>query len=303
MRVLLTGSNGFLGQKFCEKLPKYAAINTVLGVSKSPNRNSYLDEKSFCQIDLLDTDSLHAIINEFKPTHILHTAALTAVETCEENPQLAQQINVDLSVRLSEIAREKNIHYTFISTDFVFDGKDGPYEETDAVSATNQYGQSKIEAENQITANNPAAAILRTILVYGAIPDKNRSNLVLWAKKQLENNSKIKVVSDQWRMPTWVDDLADACYLAMQKKASGIFHISGNEMLTVLQAVQILADTWNLDKSLITPITAAEIGQANNRPRKTGFILHKAKSILNFKPTSFVVSLQKINEQLIKYNS
>src|SRR5690606_19650280 len=105
------------------------------------------------------------------------------------------------------------------------------------------------------------------ILVYGAIPDKNRSNLILWAKKQLENGSPIKVVSDQWRMPTWVDDLADASYSAMQKRTSGIFHISGNEMMTVLEAVATLADTWNFDKSLISPITAAEIGQATNRPR------------------------------------
>ncbi|MBD1431078.1 MULTISPECIES: SDR family oxidoreductase [Sphingobacterium] len=303
MRVLLTGSNGFLGQKFCEKLSEYSEIKAILGVSKSLNRNSYLDENTFKQIDLLDYESFLEIINAFEPTHILHTAALTAVETCEEKPKLAQQINVDLSAQLAQIAKQKNIHYTFISTDFVFDGLNGPYKETDAVKATNNYGQTKIDAEQQITAVNTDAAILRTILVYGAIPDKNRSNLILWAKKQLENGSPIKVVSDQWRMPTWVDDLADASYSAMQKRTSGIFHISGNEMMTVLEAVATLADTWNFDKSLISPITAAEIGQATNRPRKTGFILDKAEQILNYKPTSFVVSLQKINEQLKKYNS
>jgi len=104
-------------------------------------------------------------------------------------------------------------------------------------------------------------------------------------------------------MPTLVDDLADACYLAMQKNASGIFHISGNEMMSVLEAVEKLADTWNYDKTLITPIKAAEIGQATNRPRKTGFILNKAEQILSYKPTPFVVSLHKIEEQFKKYNS
>ena len=302
MRVLLTGSNGFLGQKFSEKLSEYPAINSILGLSKSPNRNPFLNDSTFKQLDLLDTNALAKVIQEYQPTHILHTAALTAVETCEEKPELAQKINVNLSVQLAQIAKENNIHYTFLSTDFVFDGQHGPYKESDAVGARNNYGQTKIEAEKQITAVNPEAAILRTILVYGTIPDKNRSNLVLWAKKQLENGSPIKVVSDQWRMPTWVDDLADACYSAMQKKASGIFHISGDEMMTVLQAVEKLADTWNLDKSLISPITAAEIGQATNRPSKTGFILDKAEQILNYKPTSFVVSLQKIKEQLKKYN-
>ena len=302
MRILLTGSNGFLGQKFCERLSEFSEITSILGISKSKNRNPYLDKDCFRQVDLLDYDATKNIVLAYEPTHILHTAALTAVEICEENPQLAKQINVDISVQLAQIAKENNIHFTFLSTDFVFDGQHGPYKETDDVNATNHYGQTKIEAEKQITAVNPEAAILRTILVYGAIPDKNRSNLVLWAKKQLENDTQIKVVADQWRRPTWVDDLAGACYSAMKNRVSGIFHISGNEMMSILEAVQIIADTWNLDKSLITPITAAEIGQSSNRPRKTGFILDKAEQILNYKPTSFVVSLHKIDEQIKKYN-
>jgi dTDP-4-dehydrorhamnose reductase len=303
MRVLLTGSNGFLGQKFCEKLSEYSEIKTIFGISKSENRNPYLNAESFQQLDLLDLEALEKAVSNFKPTHILHTAALTSVEICEQQPDLAHQINVELSKRLAQICKESNIHYTFLSTDFVFDGQNGPYKETDLVKATNEYGQSKVDAEQVILSANDDTAILRTILVYGAIPDKNRSNLVLWAKKQLENGAKINVVSDQWRMPTWVDDLADACYLAMHKKASGIFHISGNEMMTILEAVEKLADTWNLDKTLITSISATEIGQATNRPRKTGFFLDKAEQILNYKPTSFVVSLQKIEEQLRKYNS
>lgn len=303
MRILLTGSNGFLGQKFCERLSEYPEIKSILGLSKSENRNPYLDENTFQQLDLLDFEKLEGIISVFKPTHILHTAALTSVEVCAEQPKFAKQINVNLSAKLAQIAKVENIHFTFISTDFVFDGQNGPYKETDAVKATNAYGQSKIDAEEAIIKVNENAAILRTILVYGAIPDKNRSNLVLWAKKQLEQNLKINVVSDQWRMPTFVDDLANACYFAMQKQVKGIFHISGNEMMTILEAVQLVADTWNFDKSLIHPITAAEIGQASNRPSKTGFILDKAETILNYKPTPFVVSLQKIEEQLKKYNS
>jgi len=303
MRVLLTGSNGFLGQKFSEKLSEYSKIKAVLGISKSENRNPYLNADTFQQLDLLDFEALEEAITNFRPTHILHTAALTSVEVCEQQPDLAQQINVELPKKLAEICKKHSIHYTFISTDFVFDGQNGPYKETDAVRATNEYGQSKIDAEKAILDSNDEAAILRTILVYGAIPDKNRSNLVLWAKKQLESRATIKVVSDQWRMPTWVDDLADACYLAMSKKASGIFHISSSEMMTVLEAVEKLADTWNFDKTLITSISAAEIGQATNRPRKTGFVLDKAEEILNYKPTSFVVSLHKIEEQLRKYNS
>lgn len=301
MRVLLTGSNGFLGQKFCEKATEYAEIKTVLGISKSSNRNPYLNDKTFQQLDLLDFESLKQVIKDFKPTHLLHTAAITSVEVCEQQPDLAQQVNVELPTQLAQICKEEDIHYTFLSTDFVFDGQNGPYKESDAVKATNEYGQSKIDAEQAIQAINTEAAILRTILVYGAIPDRNRSNLVLWAKKQLENNMLINVVSDQWRMPTWVDDLADACYLAMLKKAKGIFHISGNEMMSIVEAVEIIADTWNLDKSLITQISAKNIGQDKNRPQKTGFVLDKANKLLGYIPTSFVVSLHRIEHQLKEY--
>ena len=302
MRILITGSNGFLGQKFCEVLTQKEESYPLLGLSKSANRNPYLTASEFKQIDLTDFDKLQEILTCFKPTHILHTAAITSVEGCAENPSVAELVNVRLTHFLGQFCTENHTHLTFLSTDFVFDGKDGPYREEDSTNPLNAYGQTKVTAEKVLLEMNASVAILRTILVYGAIPDKGRSNLVLWAKSQLGQNKPIKVVSDQWRMPTWVDDLAEACYLSMQQQAQGVFHISGNEMMSIEEAVHLLADTWNYDKSLISSITAEEIGQDQNRPRRTGFVLDKAKSILNFTPTPFVVSLQKIKEQLKAYN-
>lgn len=300
-RVLLTGSNGFVAQKFCELFDKDEHQATLLGLSKSSNRNPYLQPSTFKQVDLTDFDSLKQILKDFAPTHILHTAAITSVEACENEKKLAQKVNIDLTTLLGQYAKDNNCHLTFLSTDFVFDGKNGPYTETDSVAAVNFYGESKIEAEKQLLALNSDIAILRTILVYGAIPDKGRSNLVLWAKGQLEQQKPIKVVSDQWRMPTWVDDLAQACISAILLRAKGVYHISGEEMMTIEEAVLTLADTWNFDKSLISSISAKEIGQENNRPRKTGFILDKAKTELDYRPTPFIVSLRQIKEQLEKY--
>lgn len=301
MRILLTGSNGFLSQKFCEKLAVYSQDISILGVSKSENRNPFLSPKQFKRVDLLDFEKLEQIILDFAPTHILHTAAITSVEECEKNPELSYATNVKLTGYLAQLCQQKNIHLVFISTDFVFDGHQGPYQETDAVHALNKYGEFKIQAEKLIEESNAQAAILRTILVYGAIADKNRSNLVLWAKKQLENNHPIKVVNDHWRMPTWVDDLSDACYLAMHKKAQGLFHISGNEMMSIHECVHIIADTWGYDKSLISAISSIDISQDKNRPARTGFILDRAEKILGYKPTSFIVSLHNIKQQLKKY--
>ena len=303
MRILITGSNGFVAQKFCELYCQTTKNNRFLGVSKSPNRNKFLSSECFVQCDLTDLEKLGAILSEFRPTHILHTAAISSVEACLQNPELAKAVNVELTKFLGEYATNHNAHLTFLSTDFVFDGRrQESYRETDTTAPVNAYGQTKVEAEHHLLDLNGNIAILRTILVYGCIADPTRSNLILWAKQQLGANKSIKVVNDQWRMPTWVDDLARACFLGMEKAAKGVFHISGGEQLTIESAVRHVADYWQLDESLIQSISAKEIGQDQNRPQRTGFILDKAKTILGFTPTPFIVSLQKIEEQLKQYN-
>lgn len=296
IRVLITGSNGFLGQKLTDFILKETAY-TLCCTSHSENRNPNNQGYQFVQLDLLDSEGLIRLIESFNPTHIVHTAAMTSVEACEQDPINCKKLNVDVVKLLAEECKAKDIHLTFLSTDFVFDGKNGPYDELADTAACNAYGQSKLDAEEAMSYSGCRAAILRTILVYGIIADPNRSNLVLWAKSKLEAQEAIKVASDQWRMPTWVDDLAHACLLCIAKNAEGIFHISSEKMFSVLEAVEELADYWNFDKSLISPIQAAEIGQAENRPRKTGFILDKAIRELGFKPTPFRESLAYIDQQ------
>lgn len=298
--VLITGANGFLGQKLIERLvdiPHYRIIAT----SKSENRNFIRDGYTYIPCDFTDIDALQILLNEVRPDNIIHTAALSSVETCENNPAHCQKVNVETVYQLGKYCAQHNKHLIHLSTDFVFDGKEGHYDEMDATNPCNAYGQSKLASEQQLFSTACRAAVLRTILVYGINGDPKRSNLVLWAKAQLEGNKRINVVSDQSRMPTFVDDLATACLLAMEKEATGIFHISGNEMMSILDAVYQVADFWHLNKSLITPIKAKDIGQDTNRPKKTGFILKKAKTVLNFSPTPFVVSLREINKQITFY--
>lgn len=299
MRILLTGSNGFLGQKLTDMLLDRKDV-TLLCTSRSANRNHRKQGYQFAQISLTDIPALAELIQNFTPTHIVHTAAISSVEACEADPEQCTQVNVEAPRRLAEIAKKAGIHFTFLSTDFVFDGKNGPYTETDSPQPCNAYGQSKWDAEQAILAVNDQAAILRTILVYGLINDPSRSNLVLWAKGKLEKQEPIQVVADQWRMPTWVEDLASACLLTAEKQARGIYHISSSKLYSILELVQQVATYWNLDQKLITAIPAASIGQDKNRPMRTGFILDKAIHELGFLPSSFMDSLQEIDKQLKK---
>lgn len=299
--LLITGANGFLGQKLIEKLANTSPYH-IIATSKSENRNFIRSGYTYIPCDFTDIDALQDLLNEVLPDKIIHTAALSSVDVCENNPALCHRVNVETAYQLAKYCAQHDKHLVHLSTDFVFDGKEGPYQETDATKPCNAYGESKLASEQRLLTTACRGAILRTILVYGVHGDKRRSNLVLWAKAQLENNKTINVVRDQWRMPTFVDDLATACLRAMEKEATGIFHISGNEMMSILDVVHQVADFWRLDKSLINPINAQDIAQNTNRPKKTGFILDKAKEVLNFSPTQFIVSLQEIDKQIRVYN-
>lgn len=294
--VLITGSNGFLGQKLTDLLSadsRYEVIATSKGENRNPNQADY----TFRQLDILDTASLDNILQQYKPASIIHTAALTSVEACEEHPELCQRLNIDVVAQLGRYAALNNSYLVHLSTDFVFDGKNGPYKEHDPTNPLSSYGKSKVDSEKALALTQCKYAVLRTILVYGIIADEKGSNLVLWAKDKLSKQEAIKVVNDQWRMPTFVDDLARACKSAIEKQETGIFHISGEEMMTIADAVYTIADFWNFDRTYISEISADTIGQTANRPRKTGFDLSKAKHLLDYRPTPFRESLHLIDQQ------
>ena len=134
--------------------------------------------------------------------------------------------------------------------------------------------------------------ILRTILVFGKAENPNRSNIVLWVKNSLENNKSISVITDQYRMPTFSKSLAQACLLSVQKRAKGIFHISSNELLSIYNIALQIAEVFELNSELITPISTKKLNQKAKRPKKTGFNLEKSMSKLEYKPKSFKEELK-----------
>lgn len=299
-RILLTGSNGFLGQKLTEMILQTTPYPLAC-TSASANRGFIGKGYLFEQVDFVDLPKLHSLLDSFSPTHIIHTAAISNVERCENSPDLCRQINVDTTAFIAKYCAKHGIHLTFISTDFVFDGNNGPYHEDDLPTPVNAYGQSKREAEQAVRTSGCRHAILRTILVYGIHGDPKRHNMVSWVRETLEKGESINAVKDQWRMPTWVDDLARACIKALENNANGTFHISGTEMMTILEMAEKIADFWHLDRSLIHPIKASEIGHDKNRPKRTGFLLDKSKSELAYHPTCFEEALKEIDKQYKLY--
>jgi dTDP-4-dehydrorhamnose reductase len=174
----------------------------------------------------------------------------------------------------------------------------GPLDETANPNPVNFYGESKLAAEKIIQSSSISWSILRTVLVYGITNDLSRSNIVLWVKKSLEEKKTISVVNDQWRTPTLAEDLAMGCYLAAEKKAQGIFNISGKDFMTPFDIAMKTASFFKLDSSLLKATDSTQFKQPARRPLKTGFVIDKAKKELNYKPHSFEQGLQIIKDQL-----
>jgi len=296
-RVLITGSNGLLGQKLIDLALAQSDISLV-ATSSGSNRHPIKVGYTYQELDVCDTDALRMAIVKYQPQAIIHTAAMTNVDACESNQEACEKLNVTAVASLATLCQEFNIQLIHLSTDFIFDGANGPYSEDDNPNPLSFYGQSKWKAEQAIVASGCKFAILRTIIVYGVVAAMSRSNIVLWAKNALEKGETILVVNDQWRMPTLAEDLAAACIAAVNKEVQGVFNVSGKDLMNMVELVNQVADFWHLDKTLIRPISSASLNQAAKRPPKTGFVLTKAISQLGYQPHSFIEGLALVDAQL-----
>ena len=208
-------------------------------------------------------------------------------------------MNVNAVEYLLAACEKHNTHLIHLSTDFVFDGEDGPYSEGDIPKPLSYYGESKFASEKVLqNSEYKNWAIARTIIVYGVVEKMSRSNIVLWAKGALEKGDPINVVDDQFRSPTLAADLAKGCVLIADKQAKGVYHLSGKDLMSILELVNRVADFFNLDKSSITPIKSTTLNQAAKRPPKTGFLLDKAINELAYNPVSFEEGLAIVSEEL-----
>jgi len=296
-KILITGSNGFIGQEIMHQ----ALVNSeaeIVALSRGDDRFSHKGSYRYVSADVCDAEQMEKIIKEFRPDCVIHTVAMANVDVCEKEPELCETINVQSVKTLVELAEKYNFQLIYLSTDFIFDGENGPYKEGDTPNPLNEYGKSKLEAEQLIQESNCRWSIVRTILVYGVPREAGRSNFILWVKNSLEANKIINVVTDHVRMPTFVNDVASACLQIAKQGTAGVFHISSEELFSVYDIAQQVANFWNLDKSLIQPVLAESLSSSVPRPRYTGFIIDKAKAELDFTPHSLKAGLKEINRSL-----
>ena len=293
-KVLVTGANGFLGKHLVSLLLQKGYH--VTAVAKGENRLPVKASEGFryYDVDITDDFLLHRVMEKEAPHTIVHAAAMTQVDGCQLNQLACEAVNVQATARLLVSAEACSRHFIYISTDFVFDGEKGDYKEEDDMSPVNWYGFTKLQAESIVETSGIPFTIVRTCLVYGNTLAGTRDNIVSWVKKSISAGKQIKVVSDQWRTPTYVEDLAKGILLIIEKAATGVYHISGKDKLTPYDVAMRTAAFCKLDTSLIEKVDAASFSEPAKRPPKTGLDISKARKELGFEPLSFEEGLKKM---------
>jgi dTDP-4-dehydrorhamnose reductase len=296
-KVLITGSNGLLGQKLLDlylTIEDIELIATARGENRYPRKEGY----TYTSLDITNEKEVQQVIAQHAPDCIINTAAMTNVDSCETDKEGCDKLNVDAVAYLIAAANTAGAHLIHLSTDFIFDGKKGPYKEDDEANPLSYYGHSKLLAENMVREYCTKWSIARTVLVYGVVNDMSRSNIVLWAKGALEKGQPINVVDDQFRTPTLAEDLAKGCQLIEHKQAEGIYNISGKDQMSILELVQRVANYFDLDASILRVVSSESLNQPAKRPPLTGFDLTKSRKVLGYEPHSFEQGIGVLMEQL-----
>ncbi len=299
-KILITGSNGLLGQKLVYALKKRNDVQTIataLGANRLIDQQGYIYES----MNIADQPNVEAVIKKYQPDVIINTAAMTNVDACESKREECWALNVSAVEYMIDAIKQHcpQTHFIHLSTDFIFDGEKGSaYTEEDTPNPLSYYALSKWEAEKRVQSSGIKWAIGRTIIVFGIVDNMSRSNIVLWAKDALTKGQKINVVDDQFRSPTLAEDLAQGCILIADKGATGIYNLAGPDTFSILDLVYKVADFWKLDKSLVSPSKSNTLNQPAKRPPRTGLIIDKARKDLGYAPHTFEQGLKILDEQL-----
>ena len=299
MKILITGSNGLLGQKLLHKLRQDSSVQ-LIATSKGKNRVSEKNGYTYFDLDITNNDAVAKLIASEKPQVVINTAAMTNVDLCEAEKDNCDALNVSAVQFLADACVKIDAHLIHISTDFIFDGEDGPYKEDDEPNPLSYYGLSKLKSEHLLQAHSVKWTVLRTIIVFGVGENLSKGNIVLWAKGALEKGDSLNIIDDQFRAPTLAEDLADICILAAKKKALGIFNASGKDIMSIYEIVERIAKHYGNTTENLNKISTATLNQTAGRPPRTGFILDKSINELGYNPHSFEECLTIIDQQLKK---
>lgn len=293
-RIFIVGANGMLGQRTIEF---YSSDKNVQLFACSIEKKPLFNNVDYLCCNITERDKIKQAVYNFMPDVIINAAAYTNVDLSETEREIAWKINVKGVEHLAESARVIDAHIIHISSDYIFDGKNGPYSENDKPNPLGYYGRTKLASENVLKISGALYTILRTNVLYG-VALKSKADFVEWLVDTVRSGKPVRIVDDQVSNPTFIDDLVQAISKVIEFRKYGVYNIGGREFLSRYEFTEIIADYFNLDKSLITPIKTKELNQAARRPLKSGLITLKAEAELGYKPVTIRESFAIIKKIL-----
>ncbi len=288
MRIFVTGGSGLLGSKVAE-----FAVERGYDVY-SGYHNHKPEFGKAVKFDLADADGIAKVISEVRPDVIIHSAALTDVDRCEVEKDLAYRINAEGTRAVAEAARKLNAFLVYVSTDYVFDGVRGMYREEDETNPVNHYGYTKLAGEQHCQD----FCIARTCVIYGAKPASGKVNFVLWLIDRLEKGESVRIVTDQFITPTLNTNLAKMILECAERRLKGIFHLAGATRVSRFEFAKEIAEVFGLDENLIIPSKMDEINWIAKRPRDSSLDVSKAMEYLKEKPFDLRKALKVLKKEL-----
>jgi len=286
-RLLVTGSSGLLGHVIIE-LAKNGYTVILIHKTKPLHSNSL-------KLDIIDATEVLNLFRELKPDVVIHTASETNVDRCEREKEHAWKTNVEGTRNIAIACSKVGAKLIYISTDYVFDGEKGNYDEKDKPNPINHYGVTKLEGEKQVIQHCKNYAILRTSVLYGWHPWKQ--NFATWIINMLKQNKEITVVEDHYNTPTLADNLAEITIEAIQKNLQGLYHASGSERISRYQFAKQIAKAFNLNQNLIKPVKMSQLtAWIAKRPKDSSLNTSKIQKQLKTELLNVSQGLNKMKE-------
>ena len=299
-KILVIGANGFTGRRILDDLSHNVFYQTT-GCSLHDDICPHSGNYRFIRTDICNRQAVEKLFQEVQPDVVINTSALSVPDYCETHHEEAWLTNVTAVEQLAHLCESYKSRFIHLSTDFVFDGKINEtagllYTEKDLPAPVNYYGYTKWKGEERVAETCSSYAIVRVAIVYGRALPGQHGNIVQSVMNRLKTGQEIRVVSDQWRTPTYVGDVSDGVQRLIAHPTNGIFHICGVECMSIAEIAYQVADYMGLDHSLIHPVTTEEMNETTPRPRFSGMSIEKARTILGYNP-------RKLKEVLLDWNS
>ena len=305
-KILIIGANGFTGRQILNDLSVHAQYK-VTGCSLHPDISpNDAGKYRFIETDIRNEADIKRLFEEVQPDVVINCSALSVPDYCETHHEEAYLTNVTAVSQLAVFCEEYKSRFIHLSTDFVFEGKmfvfdekineDAGllYTEEDIPTPVNYYGYTKWKGEEKVAETCNSYAIVRVAIVYGRALPGQHGNIVQLVMNRLKAGQEIRVVSDQWRTPTYVGDVSDGVQRLIAHTTNGIFHICGDECMSIAEIAYQVADYMGLDRSLIYSVTTEEMNEPTPRPRFSGMSIDKARTMLGYEP-------QKLKEVLANW--